>query len=139
MLTDELTKGVVIGLFLGFRDGAPLVVFPSNPSDAAIPARSLAALSADDAGSEVALLFEDGREDRPLIIGRVLETVRESATVIPDDGSPVKITSREKLELRCGKASIVMKSDGTVTIRGTQILSRAERGNRVQGATVSLN
>lgn len=142
MLADELTKGVVIGLFLGFRDDRPLVVFPSNPGDEALAARSLCTLTADDAGSEVALLFEDGRDDRPLIIGRILEDVRgpaQSGEILRDDDAPMKITSRDRLELRCGKASIVMKADGSVTIRGTQILSRAERANRVQGATVNLN
>lgn len=140
MLTKDLTNGVIIGLLMGFKDGAPLVVFASNPEDHALPARSLTHLGADDVGSEVALLFEDGREDSPLIIGRIVDPIRKDTPVIQsDDNEPIKIESKKKLELRCGKASIVMKSDGTVTIRGTQILTRAERQNRVQGATVSLN
>jgi hypothetical protein len=146
MLTTERTTGVVIGLLLGFRDGAPLVVFASNEKDHAIAARSLTHLGQDDVGSEVALLFEDGRKDSPLIIGRIMEPVRLPAEpqpsrplVIADEDQPIVIKSRRSLEFRCGKASIVMKADGTVTIRGTQILTRAERTNRVQGATVALN
>jgi hypothetical protein len=146
MLTTERTTGVVIGLLLGFRDGAPLVVFASNEKDHAIAARSLTHLGQDDVGSEVALLFEDGRKDSPLIIGRIMEPVRLPAEpqpsrplVITDADQPIVIKSRRSLEFRCGKASIVMKADGTVTIRGTQILTRAERTNRVQGATVALN
>jgi hypothetical protein len=146
MLTTERTTGVVIGLLLGFRDGAPLVVFASNEKDHAIAARSLTHLGQDDVGSEVALLFEDGRKDSPLIIGRIMEPVRLPAEpqpsrplVIADEDQPIVIKSRRSLEFRCGKASITMKADGTVTIRGTQILTRAERTNRVQGATVALN
>lgn len=143
MLTKELTNGVAIGLLLGFRDGQPLVVFPSNPKDHAIEARSLASLGPDDTGCEVALLFEDGREDKPLIVGRILETVIEAPKNNPvvsrDEEDPIEITSKRSMAFRCGKASIVMRADGTVTIRGTQILTRAERSNRVQGATVSLN
>lgn len=147
MLTTEMTNGVVIGLLLGFQDGAPLVVFPSNPKDHAITARSLTQLSQDDVGSEVALLFEDGRHDSPMIVGRVLESPQKparnrlapDATIAQDEDEPIVIQSRKRMEFRCGKASIVMKADGTVTVRGTQILTRAERTNRVQGATVSLN
>jgi phage gp45-like len=146
MLTMDRTNGVVIGLLLGFRDGAPLVVFAGNDSDQAIAARSLTHLSANDVGSEVALLFEDGRKDSPLIIGCIMEPVRlptevrpEAPVVKADDDQPIVIKSRRSLEFRCGKASIVMKADGRVTIRGTQILTRAERTNRVQGATVALN
>ena len=146
VLTKERTNGVVIGLLLGFRDGLPLVVFASNPKDHAIPARSLTHLGADDVGSEVALLFEDGRHDSPLIIGCIMNPVRQPADkraemplVATDDNAPIVIQSKRALEFRCGKASMVMKADGTVTIRGTQILTRAERSNRVQGATVLLN
>ncbi|MFM2389925.1 MAG: hypothetical protein RLZZ437_1480 [Pseudomonadota bacterium] len=146
MLTMERTNGVVIGLLMGFRDGVPLVVFAGNDSDTAIEARSLTHLGADNVGSEVALLFEDGRRDSPLIIGCIMNPVRLPAEVPlaqplvrTDDNAPIVIKSSRSVEFRCGKASIVMKADGTVTIRGTQILTRAERSNRVQGATVLLN
>jgi Domain of unknown function (DUF6484) len=146
MLTTDRTTGVVIGLLLGFRDGAPLVVFAGNESDHAIVARSLTHLGPGDVGSEVALLFEDGHKDSPLIIGCIVSPVRLPADVRPappqisaDDAAPIVIKSQRSLTLRCGKASIVMTADGTVTIHGTQILTRAERSNRVQGATVLLN
>ena len=81
-----------------------------------------------------------------LIIGCIMNPVRQPADapskmplVTTDDNAPIVIQSKRALEFRCGKASMVMKADGTVTIRGTQILTRAERSNRVQGATVLLN
>ena len=40
----ERIEGVVIGAFLGFGDEAPLVVFPGNPEETALPARVPAAL-----------------------------------------------------------------------------------------------
>lgn len=134
------TDGVVIGLLLGFEAGAPMVVFPGNPRDHAIPARSLAHLGADHVGAEVALLFEDGRRDRPLIIGRILEPARTpDAAVVIRDGEQVTLTARERIELRVGKASIVLEKDGHVTIRGTHLVSHASASNRIRGGSVNLN
>lgn len=140
--TVDQPGGVMIGMLLGFQDDSPLVVFPGNDRDHAIPARTLTALTKADIGAEVALLFEEGRRDAPLIVGRILDPARQDvARIDPGQGGDdtVKLTSTTKMELRCGKASIVMAADGTVTIKGTQILTRAERQNRVQGASVLLN
>ncbi|WP_300042653.1 DUF6484 domain-containing protein [uncultured Paracoccus sp.] len=134
--------GVVIGILLGFRDGAPLVVFPSNARDHAIPARSLTPLSADHAGSEVALLFEDGDLGRPLIIGRIIEPARREGGDAPQvirDGETVKVTAQDRIELRVGRASIVMEKDGHITIRGTNLVSHASASNRIRGGSVNLN
>lgn len=140
MQIAQTVEGVVIGLFLGFENERPLVVFPGNPSDEAIPARSLARLSPEDAGCEVALLFEDGCRDRPLVVGRVVDPVRaDPAPHVVRDGESVKITADERIELRVGKASIVMEKDGHITIRGTYLVSHASASNRIRGGSVNLN
>ena len=143
MHVADRTEGVVIGMLLGFEEGAPLVVFPGNPIDEALPARALCHLSADDAGSEVALLFEDGDRERPLIIGRIVEPVRQDkpgtrANVIRD-GETVKITAEERIELRVGKSVIIMERDGHITIRGKNLVSHASASNRIRGGSVNLN
>lgn len=140
MITDKVIDGVVIGLLLGFEDAAPLVVFPGNPRDHAVKARSLTRLSAADLGAEVALLFEDGARDRPLVIGRIVEPVRDrDAPMVVRDGEQVTLTARERIELRVGKASIVMEKDGHITIRGTYLVSHASAANRIRGGSVNLN
>lgn len=142
MEVRDRLDGVVIGLLMGFGEGAPLVVFPSNAKDHAIPARSLTPLCADDTGSEVALLFEDGDLARPLIIGRIVQPPRRDtdrdATLIRD-GETAKITARQRIELRVGKASIIMEKDGHITIRGTNLVSHASASNRIRGGSVNLN
>ncbi len=139
MTVKEQIDGVVIGLLLGFESGAPLVVFPGNETDHAIPARSLTRLRDADVGSEMALLFEDGRRDRPLIIGRIVEPVRGDDPLVVRDGEHMRLTARERIELRVGKASIVMEKDGHVTIRGTHLVSHASGSNRIRGGSVNLN
>ena len=121
---------VIIGLLLGFEDGIPIVIFASNPKDHAIRARSVVRLSSADVGCEVALLFEDASYDKPLIVGRLVKPARSEAipsrgkvTISHDGEDPICIESRHHIELRCGKASIRLEADGTVSIRGTQILS----------------
>lgn len=133
-------EGVVIGIFLGFGEGTPLVVFPGNPRDTATPARSLTELDSSMVGAEVALLFQDGDVARPLIIGRVVEPARKSSKPqIVRDGENVRIVGRERIELRCGKATIIMDKNGHITIRGTYVTSHASAANRVRGGSVNLN
>ena len=138
--SGQNVDGVVIGLVLGFQDASPLVVFPGNPSDQAIIARSLVRLSAEDVGREVALLFEDGARDRPLIVGRLVEPVRnEVDPVVVADGQMLRLVAKERIELRVGKASLVMEADGHITLRGTDLVSHASRSNRIRGGSINLN
>jgi hypothetical protein len=140
MIDTKTVDGVVIGLLLGFENDAPLVVFPGNPQDHAIAARSLAKLSSENVGCEVALLFEDGARDRPLIVGRIVEPVRaHEVPMVVRDGEQVKLTANERIELRVGKASIIMEKDGHITIRGTYLVSHASAANRIRGGSVNLN
>lgn len=141
MIAEHKTvDGVVIGMILGFRGAAPLVVFPGNPREEAIPARSLARLAADDVGAEVALLFEEGDRMRPLIVGKLIEPARDDAApLVVADGQMVRLTAKERIELRVGRSSIVMEADGQITIRGTDLVSHAARSNRIRGGSVNLN
>ena len=141
MIAEHKTvDGVVIGMILGFRGAAPLVVFPGNPREEAIPARSLARLAADDVGAEVALLFEEGDRMRPLIVGKLIEPARDDAApLVVADGQMVRLTAKERIELRVGRSSIVMQADGQITIRGSDLVSHAARSNRIRGGSVNLN
>lgn len=135
----ERIEGVVIGLLLGFDAGVPLVV-PGNPEEIAVRARSLAELTSAMVGAEVALLFEGGDASRPLIVGRIIDPTRRSSTpTVVRDGERVQITAEERIELRCGKATIIMEKDGHITIRGTYVTSHASAANRVRGGSVNLN
>lgn len=140
MQVKEQIEGVMIGVFLGFEGEVPQVVFPSNPKDHAISARSLTSLSASDIGSEVALLFEDGRKDKPLIVGRIIDPSRaEDAISVIQDGEYTKISANERIELRCGKASIILEKDGHITIRGSYLVNHASAANRIRGGSVNIN
>ena len=127
--------GVMIGLLAGFEDGAPLVSFGGG---AATRARSLAPLDAAMVGVEVAVLFEEGDPARALVLGRLVEPA-PAAPVVIRDGERVRVTATDRLELRVGKASIVLEKDGRITIRGSYVTSHASATNRVRGGSVHLN
>ena len=55
------------------------------------------------------------------------------------DGERVRVTAAERIELRFGKASIIMEKDGRITIRGSYVTSHASATNRVRGGSVHLN
>lgn len=132
--------GVVIGLLIGFEGGAPLVVFVGNPRETAIAARSLTELDVSTIGSELALLFEGGDPMRPLVVGRIVDPAPRNRNLeVVRDGDRVVITGNERIELRCGLASIILEKNGRVTIRGTQLTSQASGTNRIRGGAVHLN
>ena len=138
--TLKRVEGVVIGMLLGFDGEAPLVVFPGNAQETAIRARSLTELSSDMIGAEVALLFENGDVGRPLIVGRIVDPIRKAkAPQVLRDGKRVQIIGEERIELRCGKATIIMDKDGHITIRGTYVTSHASAANRIRGGSINLN
>jgi hypothetical protein len=137
---SDRIDGVVIGALLGFGDEGPLVIFPGNPVETAQLARSLCELSADMIGCEVALLFQDGNPLKPLIVGRIVEPARAKAPPqVIRDGQRVRITADQRLELRCGKATILMEQDGRITIRGSHIISHASGAQRIRGGSINLN
>ncbi|MBZ9896166.1 MULTISPECIES: DUF6484 domain-containing protein [unclassified Mesorhizobium] len=132
--------GVVIGLLIGFADGAPLVVFVGNPRETAIAARSLTELDTSSIGSELALLFEGGDPMRPLVVGRIVDPAhKERKLSVVREGDRVVISGEERIELRCGLASIILEKDGRITIRGNQLTSHASGTNRIRGGAIHLN
>lgn len=156
MATDQLQEasdnihqkidGVVIGLLLSINDaGEPLVAFPGNPLEAAVPARSTAKLEKDDAGKEVALLFEGGNPLRPLIIGKIHHPSQTNSTPIREsaiaelDGEHITLSARESITLKCGKASITLTKTGKIILRGAYLLSRSSGVNRIKGGSVQIN
>jgi hypothetical protein len=55
------------------------------------------------------------------------------------DGERMVVVAQQELLLRCGKASISLRHDGHVEIRGETIVTHATAANRVRGGSVELN
>ncbi len=113
-------------------DGRAKVMIPAVFGDAPSFAQSLVPVTPASVGRPVAVTMMG---DQPLILGLIQPLQPE----VKADGETLVLEARQEMILRCGAASITMTADGRVTIRGTQVLSRSEGANRVQGATVQLN
>ena len=147
----DLTRGVAIGRLVSFDDAGRPMIERSDVGATRAAARSIVPLDTLMIGQEVALLFEAGDPTRPIVIGALQhqqpptpEPVdAEAVTALPieveADGQRIVLTGKEEVVLRCGKASIQLLSDGTIRLRGTNVLSRASATNRIRGGNVQIN
>lgn len=113
-------------------DGRAKVLIPAVLGEVQLFAQSLVPVTLASVGRQAAVAMMD---DEPLILG----LIQPPAPEVEADGEKLLLEARREMTLRCGKASITMTADGRVTIRGTQVLSRSDGPNRVQGASVQLN
>lgn len=71
--------------------------------------------------------------NRPVVLGIIgtLLDVQHSAEVV--------IASNTRLTLQCGEASIEMRADGKVLIKGDEVTVRAKGTKRIRAGSVSIN
>ncbi len=55
------------------------------------------------------------------------------------DGRSVVLEGKDELVLRCGEASITLRRNGRIVIRGVQIEVRAAGSNKIRGGSVQIN
>ena len=139
--------------------GRLLVDFPGNCGGGRAARRTIslepAALrEAIAARQPVVLLFENGDPRLPLVVGmeqtpsptplidEVLEAAARPAQQPIEaqvDGKRVVIEGEDEIILQCGQASITLRRNGRVLIRGTVIDSQASTTQRIKGGSVQIN
>ena len=145
---DEATPGRIDGVVVGTLlelDDRPVVTWPGARGP--MMARAVGALVPAHVGGEVALMFELGDPERPLVMGPIQsmapgrpaatgESVQVEAVA---DGERVLLQAERELVLRCGKASITLTRAGKILIRGAYVSSHADGAQRIRGGTVEIN
>lgn len=132
--------GIVTGRLDAINaDGTPTVSIAAFAL-AGITARSLATIDPSKIGEAVALGFEAGDPQRPVILGFMLQPAVSNPTVDATvDGERVVISAEREIELRCGDAALILSADGRIQLRGTYITSHASATQRILGGSVNFN
>lgn len=154
----EPILGSRVGWVVGVDPGHGVLVDYEGNTAGPLPALSTVPLDAKSLEQAVAsrqravLLFENGVPTRPLLVGLVQVT---SSTPLIDellearvpreevearvDGKRVVIEGQDEIVLSCGKASITLRRNGKVIIKGVQLESSAAGVNRIKGGSVQIN
>jgi hypothetical protein len=136
-----------VAVLLGFADGGAIPLVLRTGEAVARHAETLLPLRGEHIGRRVALLPLRGADADWLVIGLLAGQAGWPAGLpVPDgvvqvqaDGRCLALQARDELALRCGKASVKLRADGRIEIRGETIVSEAVRANRVRGGSVELN
>lgn len=155
---------VFIGSIYGINDeGAALIDFPENPCKEPIKAISTLPITNQHISRKVALLFNGGDYQQPVIIGLIhspldsvidsYELAQPSSDIKEDsrednqvkvndamvDNKRIVLEGKEEIVLKCGEASITLTKEGKILIRGKYILNRSSGVNRIMGGSVQVN
>ena len=146
-------RGHRIGRLVRWTEQGPLVDFPENThgpvlARIAMPPAAGVISRAVGAEQEVLLVFEGERADHPILVGlvepqRLREVGRNEAPMRTVealvDGDQVVVEGRDEIVLRHGEASITLRRNGRVVVRGTYVETRSEGVNRIRGGAVQIN
>jgi hypothetical protein len=153
-LTQDRIPGARIGWITRVDSRIPHVDFKGN-RHGPLRARVAVGFAPEDFLAAVAsrqgaiLLFEDADPARPILVGLVQETSETPlldqilgapvAEVAQVDGKRVLVEGRDEIVLRCGEASITLRRNGRVSIRGVGIETRASGLQRIRAGKVEIN
>ena len=138
---------VVVGELIAMKDHGrtPLVRYPGQKGSAAVPARSIVDLQGSQIGKHVLLLFESHEPAAPIVIGVLRGTDDYPAGETPPqvefqaDGDRLIVSAKNRLVLRCGRASITLTEEGKILIQGAYLSSRSSGVHRIKGGSVQIN
>ena len=117
----------------------------SRPVTIGVELSDGALVKAARTGRRAAVLAGEDDETR-VLVGLLRERVAAQARdALPGnlevrvDGETLRLSAESSIELRCGKARLVLRRDGRVTLEGAHIVSTSTGPQRIKGATIALN
>jgi hypothetical protein len=149
----DASSAAHLGTLLALQEDGTLLVQLAGTT-APVAARLAIALTATRLQAAIhslqpaVLLFENGDRSRPIVIGLLEAPPRadaandaEATPVIEADvdGKRVRITAKDEIVLQCGPASITLRRNGRVVIRGVYVETHSDGTNRIKGGQVQIN
>jgi hypothetical protein len=135
------------GVHISARDPNDETTFPCDVL--LIEPATLAVMSV---GDEVLAVSPTGTSTRGVVLGRIgcpgTQRVRITALDADAQDAPTSanepvdslvLEAKEELILRVGDGSITIRKDGKILIKGKDLVSNAQRMNRIKGGAVSIN
>ena len=141
------------------RKNTAQVIALQPAAPAALPLRARLVTIHDDGvllvqmadGSECACDWLESATTAALAVGDAVLVMPESAGApavvlgrigryrVPVTEAHVTLEATESLTLKCGEASVDLRADGKVMVRGEDVLLRAKGTQRIRAGTVSIN
>lgn len=116
---------------------------------AAVDDAALARAAADR--QEAVLLFDGGDPRRPVLVALLRSATPHLDAVLagplpagPErvarlDGKRVVLEGRDEVVLTCGRASLTLRRDGRIVLRGVNVVSEAAEVQKIRGGKVQIN
>jgi hypothetical protein len=90
-----------------------------------------------------ATAISSSKEAKSFRIDTESDRTQPSAPVKPldaiVDGRRVVLHAADEILLECGASSILLRKDGKIVLKGTQIVSRASGRHKIRGSSVQIN
>jgi hypothetical protein len=86
----------------------------------------------------VLVWLPDADLEEGVILGR-LGARKAAPARPPEPPAELVIEATSQLTLKCGSGSITLRGDGKVLIKGKDLVSHAQRMNRIKGGGVAIN
>jgi hypothetical protein len=145
----------LVGTICGYDPERGLLVdFPQNPTPGPLAARWTMPLDTQTLERAVreqqqaVLLFEEGSALRPIVTGLLQPLTALPPTQVQFseplkearlDGKRLTFEAAEEIVLRCGQASLILRKNGAVQIKGAYVLTQSSGVNRIRGGSVQIN
>jgi len=150
----ERIEGARTGKIVSHGSGWAMVTFDGcgEPRRArlAVGVEDPSLAAAAQEGADALLVFENGMPDRPVVLALLrsetplVDALLASGSgrrdrLVTVDGKRVVVEGVEEVALRCGKASLTLRRDGSVTLRGVTVVSQADGVQKIRGGKVQIN
>jgi hypothetical protein len=132
-------------------DGTPGVQLdddgPAVPARLAVRTTRARLEKAIEVRQQAVVVFEGGDRSKPLVVGFIEALDQPQPGASPGmpaldadvDGRRVRLTAQDEIVLECGSASVTLRRNGRVVIRGTYVETRSDGTNRIKGGQVQIN